>query len=157
MDAGELLFSYQARCKPTACVAGEGATVRQQRRKHRDVEDCFGAYFDRSVLVGDCDRIDGRNGSHYQPWTSQEGCAAHPGFDRDVSGAGARLGRDLREKRRAPCQVLKPHLLRGPVNQADDDSDDEPFHEIRYGLLDGELQSDIQVHIVVHDEGADGK
>jgi hypothetical protein len=45
----------------------------------------------------------------------------------------------------------------GPVDESDDDADGEPFDEVSDGLLEGESGADIEIDVVVDDEGADGE
>src|SRR5262249_40131143 len=43
------------------------------------------------------------------------------------------------------------------VHQADDHAGDRPLHEVGHGLLERELEADVEVDVIVQDKGADGK
>src|SRR5271170_1858600 len=45
----------------------------------------------------------------------------------------------------------------GPIDEPDDDTYDGPLHKISDRLLDGQLEADVQVYVVMHDKRADGK
>src|SRR6266550_1279307 len=43
------------------------------------------------------------------------------------------------------------------VNEADDNSHNEPLHEVRNGLPNGELDADVQDHVIVQRKTAHGE
>jgi hypothetical protein len=45
----------------------------------------------------------------------------------------------------------------GAVDEADDDADAKPFDEVGDGLLERECATDVEIDVVVDDEGADGE